>query len=69
MVVSRGVELVWFEFGLVLHSSRPYVCLVVDLLRLGLMSGLCFVVFFVYFEHIFHVILTCPLTIDNHQTS
>ena len=59
MVVWRRVQLIWFGFGLILHMTGP------DSLGkwafpLGLLSGLCFVVFFVYFKHIFHVIPTCP---------
>jgi hypothetical protein len=65
MVVLRRVELVWFDFGLVLHLFWALICLVVGLLPLWLMSGICIVVFLVYFRYISCVILTCPLANDQ----
>ena len=60
MVVLRRVELVWLDFGLVLHLCWALICLVVGLYPLWLMLGICIVVFLVYFRYISYVILTCP---------
>jgi hypothetical protein len=61
MVVLCRVELVWFDFGLVLHLFRALICLVVGLVSLGLMSGMYFVKFLVHFRPILCAIPTCPL--------
>ena len=60
MVVLRRVELVWLDFGLVLHLLWALICLVVGLLPLWLMLGICIVVFLVYIRYFSCVILTCP---------
>jgi RsiW-degrading membrane proteinase PrsW (M82 family) len=65
MVVLHRVESVWLDFGLVLHLFWDLICLVVGLLPLWLMSGICIVVFLVYFRYISCVILTCPLAKDQ----
>ena len=65
MVVLIRVELVWLDFGLVLHLFWALICLVVGLLPLWLMLGICVVVFLVYFRYISCVILTCPPTKDQ----
>jgi len=62
---SHRFELVWLDFGLVLHLFWALICLVVGLYPLGLMSGICIVVFFVYFRYISCVILTCPPAKDQ----
>ena len=65
MVVLRRVELVWLDFGLVLHLFWALICLVVGLLPLWLMSGTCIIVFLVYFRYISCVIPTCPSAKDQ----
>ena len=65
MVVLRRVELVWLDFGLVLHLFWALICLVVGLLPLWLMLGICIVVFLVYFRYISCVIPTCPRAKDQ----
>ena len=65
MAVLRKVELVCLNFGLVLHLFWVLICLVVGLLSLWLMSGICIVIFLVYFRYISCVILTCPPTKDQ----
>ena len=65
MVVLRRVELVWFDFGLVVHLFWALICLVVGLLPLWLMLGICIVVFLVYFRYISCVIPTCPPAKDQ----
>ena len=61
MVVLRRVELVSLDFGLVLHLFWALICLVVGLVSLGLMSGIYFAKFLVYFRLILCAIPTCPL--------
>ena len=51
MVVLHRVELVWLDFELVLHLFWALICLVVGLLPLWLMSGICIIVFLVYFRY------------------
>ena len=65
MAVLCRVELVWLDFGLILHLFWALICLVVGLLPLWLMSGICIVVFVVYFSYISCVILTCPSAKDQ----
>ena len=65
MVVLRIFELVWLDFGLVLHLFWALIFLVVGLRTLRLMSGICIVVFLVYFRYISCVISTCPSTKDQ----
>ena len=65
MVVLHIVELVWLDFGLVLHLFWALIWLVVGLLPLWLMSGSCIVVFLVYFRYISCVIPTCPSAKDQ----
>ena len=65
MAVLHKVELVWLDFGLVLHLFWALICLVVGLLPLWLMSGICIIVFLVYFRYISCVILTCRYAKDQ----
>jgi hypothetical protein len=67
MVVLGRVELVWFDFGFVLHLFWALICLVVGLLPLWLTSGICIVVFLIYFRYFSCVISKCPPAKD--QTS
>ena len=60
MVVLRRVELVWLDFGLVLHLFWALISLVVGLVSLGLMSGIYFAKFQIYFRLILCPILICP---------
>jgi hypothetical protein len=60
MVVLRGVEMVWLELGLVLHSFRALILLVSGLSPLWLMSDAYNVAFLVYFRLFSYVILTGP---------
>ena len=53
------------DFGLVLHLFWALICLVVGLLPLWLMSGICIVVFHVYFRYVSCEILTCPSAKDQ----
>ena len=62
------VELVWFDFGLVLHLFWALICLLVGLLALWLTSGICIVVFLVYFRYFSCVILICPPAKDQTPT-
>ena len=65
MVVLCKVELVWLDFGFVLHLFWALLCLVVGLLPLWLMLGTSIVVFPVYFRYISYVIPTCPSAKDQ----
>ena len=60
MVVLHRVELVWFDFGLVLHLFWALICLLVGLLPLLFTLGICIVVFLIYFRYISCVIPICP---------
>ena len=60
MVVLRRVELVWFDFGLVVHLFWALISLVVGLVSLGLMSGIYFAKFLIHFRLILCAIPTCP---------
>ena len=64
-MVLRRVELVWFDFGLVVHLFWALISLVVGLLPLLLMSGICIVVCLIYFRYISCVIPTCPRAKDQ----
>jgi hypothetical protein len=58
-------EVIWSGFVLVLPLFWALFCLVVCLLPLGLMSGVCTVVFLIHFRYIFYVIPTCPPANDE----
>ena len=55
-----GIELRWFDLGLSMFSLLGLVLLSYRPPSLGLMLGVCVVVFLVYFRYISCVILTCP---------
>ena len=65
MVVLRRVELVWLDFGLVLHLFWALICLVGASIPFGSCQGICILVFLVYFRNISFVIMTCPSTKDQ----
>ena len=64
MVLPR-VELVWLDFGIVLHLFWALICLVGASIPFGSCRDICIVVFLVYFRYISFVIMTCPSAKDQ----